>query len=277
MVQRDVASVRDEWDRVSTAWDERADELARSAAPIRSALVTALAPTATDRVLELAGGTGALGRELAPLVREVVCTDLAPGMVAAAARRAAEAGLDNVTCELADAQALRFDDGSFDAVVCQFGLMLMPDPGAALAEARRVLRSGGRLATATWGAPEENLRLLAIGAALLQHGHVVTRDPTGPGGVFSLSDPELVRSRLEAAGFVDVAVSTVDVATTYARFEDYWERNVATGAPLRPVLDSLSPADLDTVRETCRHACAHLRTDDGYRFPGQALVASARA
>lgn len=277
IVEQEIASARDEWDRVSAAWDQRADELERSTAPVRSALIAALAPTGTDRVLELAGGIGALGRELASLVREVVCTDVAPGMVAAAARRAAEAGLENITCELADAQALRFDRGSFDAVACQFGLMLMPDPGAALAEARRVLRRGGRLAVATWGAPQENLRLLAIGAALLQHGHAVTRDPTGPGGVFSLSDPDVLRSQLEAAGFADVAVATVGLVSTYARFEDYWERNTATGAPLQRALDRLSPEELDAVRETCRRACGHLRTDEGYRFTGQALVASARA
>jgi SAM-dependent methyltransferase len=276
-VDPDVGAVRDAWDRVSGAWDERADELAADSAPVRAALVEVLEPQSHHRVLELAGGTGALGRELAAEVAEVVCTDIAPGMVAAAARRAASAVLGNVTCQVADAHALAFDDASFDRVVCAFGLMLLPRPDAALREVRRVLRDGGRVAAATWGPAQENLGLIAIGAALLHHGHPVTHDPLVPGGVFSLSDPDTLRSLVADAGFQAVAVRPVAVERRYPRFEDYWDRNLAIGAPLRPAVEQLAPAELDAVRETCRSACEHLRTADGYRFTGRALVVSGRA
>lgn len=271
-----AAAVRDAWDAVSPDWDERAEELASFTAPVRAALVAALDPRPDDRVLELAGGTGGLGRELAPRVRELVCTDVASGMVAAAERRARAAGLGNVTCEVADAHALGYDAASFDAVVCQCGLMLMPDPDAALREARRVCRPGARFAAATWGPPQDNLWILMIGAALLQHGHTVQGDPTRPGGIFSLAEAEELERRTTAAGFHDVEVTTVDVVETFARFEDYWDLHTATGAPLRATIAGLTQDEVDDVRETCRAACAGFRTDDGYRFTGRALVVTGR-
>lgn len=275
-MEADVATVRDAWDRVSDAWDELAEELAAGSAPVRAAVLDAIAAGPGDRVLDLAGGTGTLGRDLAPLVGEVVCTDIAPGMVAAAERRAVAAGLTNVSCRVEDAHELTFDDASFDAVTCQFGLMLLPRPDDALREIRRVLRAGGRFAAATWGPPERNVRLLVIGAALIEHGHLAPRDPRARGGVFSLSDAEALATRVGDAGFQAVDVRPVAVERTYTRFEDFWDRNLATGAPLRAIVDALSPAELEAARETCRDACEHLRTPAGYRFPGEALVVSAR-
>ena len=95
-------------------------------------------------VLEIACGTGIVTRRLrdslAPAVR-LVATDLNPGMLAFAQRKFSES--ENLEWQEADAGALPFDDGSFDAVVCQFGLMFVPDKEAAMRECYRVLSSGG--------------------------------------------------------------------------------------------------------------------------------------
>jgi len=122
-----------------------ADDLARR--------VAALEPS---RVLETAAGTGvvtrAMARALPPSV-EIVATDLNPPMLA----RAAEVGVARpVQWQAADAQQLPFDDASFDAVVCQFGVMFFPDKAGAFAEARRVLRPGGTLLFNAWDRIEEN-------------------------------------------------------------------------------------------------------------------------
>ena len=66
----------------------------------------------------------------------------------------------------ADAQALPFDDGSFDLVVCQFGVMFFPDKVRANAEARRVLRDGGRYMLVIWDRIEHNLATMAAGRAV---------------------------------------------------------------------------------------------------------------
>jgi ubiquinone/menaquinone biosynthesis C-methylase UbiE len=96
---------------------------------------------ARGRVLEIAAGTGRNLPFYPPGVA-VTALDLSAEMLALAHRRAAERQLEPELRE-GDAQALEFEDESFDAVVCTLGLCTIPDPGRALAEALRVLRPGG--------------------------------------------------------------------------------------------------------------------------------------
>jgi len=97
------------------------------------------------RVLDLACGPGNLSRRLAASVApggEVIGVDLAPGMI----ELARAAGIPHTRFEVMDIEQLEFPDGSFDAAVCGHGLQFAPDLGAALREARRVLRPGARFA-----------------------------------------------------------------------------------------------------------------------------------
>lgn len=102
------------------------------------------------RVLEIAAGTGLVTARIAPVVGALVATDSSPEMLAVLRARIAAAGHTNVDIEEADALALAFSDGSFDACVVANLLHLLPDPGRALDEARRVLDSGRILAAPTF-------------------------------------------------------------------------------------------------------------------------------
>jgi len=118
-----------------------------------AARVAAAGPT---RVLETAAGTGVVTRAMAralPASVDVVATDLNPPMLA---RAAAVGTARPVQWQQADANQLPFDDASFDIVVCQFGVMFLPDKAHAFAEARRVLRPGGTLLFNAWDRIEEN-------------------------------------------------------------------------------------------------------------------------
>jgi len=104
--------------------------------------------TQGQRVLDVACGTGVLARTAAARVGSrghVVGADINDGMLAVACRTAPSIEWSN-----SPAERLAFADGSFDAVLCQFGLMFFPDRSAAVAEMARVLRPGGRLALAVW-------------------------------------------------------------------------------------------------------------------------------
>lgn len=96
-----------------------------------------------DQILELGVGTGKNVR-YHPADKDITAIDLSERMLARARRRAVKLG-SNVRLEVADAQALPFDDASFDAVVATFLFCSVPDPVLGLQEARRVLRPGGRL------------------------------------------------------------------------------------------------------------------------------------
>src|SRR3954468_20091235 len=122
----------------------------------------ALAP---QKILETAAGTGivtgALMRE-APKA-EIVATDLNQAMLDVAGGRLMSW---RVRLQQADAQALPFDDASFDAVVCQFGAMFFPDRAAAYREARRVLKRGGRFLFNVWDRLDRNPVTAAVAEAV---------------------------------------------------------------------------------------------------------------
>ncbi|MEO7724812.1 MAG: class I SAM-dependent methyltransferase [Chthoniobacterales bacterium] len=124
--------------------------------PYAADLVGRLPAGALSRLLEIAAGTGVVTRELArtlPESVEIVATDLNEGML----DHAIELGTARpVEWRQADASALPFPDESFDAVVCQFGVMFFDDKAKAFAEARRVLRPGGVFLFNTWDRIEEN-------------------------------------------------------------------------------------------------------------------------
>lgn len=118
-------------------------------------------------VLEVAAGNGLVTGTLARSAGEVVATDYAEAMVAALRERVRSEGLTNVRCEQADLYALRFEPGSFDAVVAANVLHLVPDLPGALAALRRMLKPGGRLIVPTYCHDETALswavsRLLAV-------------------------------------------------------------------------------------------------------------------
>jgi ubiquinone/menaquinone biosynthesis C-methylase UbiE len=104
--------------------------------------------TADDLVLDVAAGTGHVARRLAPQVRAVVAVDATEAMLEAGRIEAKRAALKNVVFMQADAAKLPFLDASFDIVVSRFAVHHFEDPRVQLAEMRRCLRMGGRLAVA---------------------------------------------------------------------------------------------------------------------------------
>ena len=127
------------YDRATLALNRRFPQMARAVAE---------AARGEERALEIAAGSGLVTRELAPAVGQLVATDASPAMLELLQGRMADSA--NVEIREADALALSFDDGTFDVVVIGNLLHLLPEPTAALAEARRVLKSGGLLLAPTF-------------------------------------------------------------------------------------------------------------------------------
>jgi SAM-dependent methyltransferase len=234
-------------------------------------LLAALDARSEDTVLDLAGGTGDMGAALAGRVARVVCTDLSPVMVEAARRR----GLANTEHRVLDMQALDLEDASVDAVVCRFGYMLVPDPGLALRETRRVLRHGGRLAFATWAPAQRNPWATSFGPVLVERGLQEPPKPDEP-GQFALSEPEQIESLVRKAGFSDVVVEEVEVQSRFEDWDDYRRVITNLAASLRATLEELDETTRAEVDDAARARFERFRGPGGYVLPGVALVTSAR-
>ena len=122
---------------------------------IHQAVIERLAPQPGQRLLDLACGTGAVAELAATTGADVVGVDIAPALIEQAKERAAERGLD-IDYHVGDAEALDFEDGSFDLVTSTCGVMFAPDHQAVAREVARVTKPGGRIGLACW-TPESGL------------------------------------------------------------------------------------------------------------------------
>jgi ubiquinone/menaquinone biosynthesis C-methylase UbiE len=262
---------------IAPTWEQRSAYLEAVMSPVRKWMLRALSPQAGDAVLELAAGVGDTGFDAATVVGErgrLISTDFSPAMLEAARRRGAERGLGNVEYRVIDADRIELEADSVDAVLCRFGYMLMADPGRALAETRRVLRPGGRLALAVWGAMEQNPFFTIVAIPLTQHGHLPAPGPPGP-PVFSMASAERTTALLDGAGFSKVRTEAVPVRFEIPNTDEYLSVVSDTAGPLGMALRALAKQDREVVMADVHEALERFATADGYELPGVALCAAA--
>jgi SAM-dependent methyltransferase len=261
------------WAGMAAGWERAREERERLAGPVTEWLVRELAPEPGAVVLELAAGQGDVGFAVAPLLGEsgrLIASDFSPAMLEIARRRAEELGLTNVEFRELDAEDLELEEGSVDAVLCRWGYMLMPNPPRALAETRRVLRPGGRLALAVWASAASNPWVSTAAAILVAHGHMPPPEPGEP-GMFVLADEDGLRGLLADAGFENASIQEVPVRADYADLDDYVRRSSELGGMFSRAWQAMSEDDRDAVIEELRQALEPFLVDGGYRIPGLAV------
>ena len=221
-------------------------------------------------VLEVACGSGITGVVVAERVGpdgRVLLTDFADAMVDAARSRAEAAAVENVDFAVLDAQALGLPDASHDLVICGFGLMLMPEPGRAAREARRVLRPGGRLVATVWAEEEANPWLASAFRALMEE--LGAPEPAeGMPGPFALGDAARLSAVLTGAGFEDVEVERVELTEPHDSPESWWSAVETSAGPVVALLDALPEEKRATVRTRAIERVRRFQTPSGsLEFP----------
>ena len=221
--------------------------------PYADDLARRLAARPLARVLEVACGTGVVTRRLAaalPPEVSIVATDLNRPMLEHAS---ALGTARTVEWRTADAQQLPFEDGSFDAVVCQFGAMFFPAKAQAYAEARRVLRAGGVLLFSVWDRIEENEFADVVTAALAalfpaDPPRFLARTPHGYG------DLDRIAQDLRAGGFDAPMQADTVTASSRAASPEIPAIAYCQGTPLRNEIEARDAARLEEA--TLRAAAA---------------------
>lgn len=265
-----------DWSAVADGWDTHRGSIEEFKTGLTEQLLTFLALQTGERVLELGAGSGELARRLSAQVGDsgrVLATDVAPGMVALI--ESTTAHLPNVHTARLDAADIGHCDALFDAVVFRMGLMFVTPPESALAEIRRVLRPGGRMAVTTWAGPEHNMWLAAVGMAAMFNGMISGPMPTEPGGPMSLSDPAALAALARSAGFSDVSVEPVELAFTAADVDDHIAQVTALAPPLAAAYDGATADQHAAFRSSVTDLDKPFLTQEGLLIPGQALLLTA--
>jgi ubiquinone/menaquinone biosynthesis C-methylase UbiE len=261
------------WEEMAAGWEGHRRSVWEASREVGEWLVDALDPQPGETVLELAAGVGDTGfaaaRRLGAEGR-LITTDFSDSMVQAARRRADELGIANAEFRTLDAEHMDLDDRSIDGVLCRWGYMLMADPGVALAETRRVLGDGGRVALSVWGDPERNPWASIPARALLEQTGAEPPDPLAP-GIFAMASEERTRGLLTDAGLEPRRVETVDMTWWFDSYADYWHHLVDVKGAIAMVVRSLPDTARELLSEEIERRLGAYADGDGYRLPGMCL------
>ena len=271
----------DDHDPSRQMWASRVASFARDGAPksrhYAAALVDRVAPREGAQVLDIATGTGVVAVAAAERVGpqgKVIATDFVAEWAPYVAESAAEAGVANVAFEVMSAEALALPDAVFDAVLCQFGLMFVPDKLLALREMRRVLKPDGTLGLAVWSVAERvGIFTVAgiIGAALPP-----TPGPP-PASPLSLGEPGLIERLVEEAGFRNVASEPFTLSFDIPSAESEWERWTGDlSNPMSARVLELPAHERNALHDKVLAALEAQRVGDVIRISSEAIFVTAR-
>jgi SAM-dependent methyltransferase len=271
------------WEEAAPGWVRQQALLREFATPVSYWMIDAVEPQPGERVLELAAGlgeTGMLAAELVAPLGGVVVSDQAEAMLEGARSRAIALGLSNVEFQTLNAEWIDLPVASVDVVLCRWGYMLMADPAAALAETRRVLRPGGRVALAVWDTLESNPWALLPARELIERGVAPRPDPDvpPPPGPFALAAPGLVQELLEQAGFVEPRIETLELVRRHTSFAELWETTLDLSRNIHDAVLSRPATEIAEIEASLAERFAPYTAADGtLEIPARTLVAAASA
>lgn len=236
-------------------------------------------PISGEHALDVACGTGAVTRMVAPMVGasgRVVGLDVNPAMLAVARNLPMPVGAA-IEWREESALAMTLPDSSFDLALCQQGLQFFPDRQAGVNEMRRVLKPGGRAVVACWQPLEHNPAIVGLMHAEARH----LNEPIELlAGAFSLGDAGELRALFTAAGFSDIAIKPHAMTVRLPHPERFVELTIQSAAAAVPALRRMDAAArmklTNDINRELRDDLAHYREGDYFASPMAANIVVAR-
>ena len=228
-------------------------------------------------VLDVACGSGEPAISIASRLTDtgrVIGVDISPEPLAVARERATQRKLTNVSFQQADVQRLPFADATFDRVTCRLGLMFIADVAQALGEIKRVLRPNGRFAMATWGPLAQPYFENTIGTVRRMIPQLQV--PPGAESMFRFGNPDVLRSALSSAGFVDVESDLKRVPWNWEGTpRELWEYFQGVTVPFAPMLKEIPRERKQEIDREVEAEIRHLYDGSMVRLEAQFTVAVA--
>lgn len=227
-------------DRQSVMWGSAPYEpIVKITSELHEALVDALDPQPGQRWLDVATGTGAVAIRAARRGAAVTGVDLAPALISLAEENVTATDL-RVQFATGDAEALNFEDASFDVVTSAIGIQFAPDHPAVAAELARVCRPGGRLGLACWTPTSGVADMFAVMKPFMPP------TPSGVGNTFDWGRPDYVHQMLGAD--FDLTIEERDSVLDADSSEQVWETFTTAYGPTKTLVGSLESDERDRLQ-----------------------------
>ena len=269
-------TTRRQWQEAAPAWDRSGAVIERWLGPATELMLDMAGIATGSAVLDVAAGAGgqsiAAARRVGPDGR-VLATDIAPNLLDFAARRAREAGFDNVETAVLDGEHLDVDEASFDAVISRVGFIYFPDQQAALRGMRRALKPGGSLAGIVYSTAAAN-PFFSIPVSIIRRRAQLPPPAPGQPGPFSFGEPGVIEAAFGAAGFEQVVTRRVaaplqlESAAECVRFE-----KESFGA-LHQMMAGLREQDRHEAWQEIEAELGQFETDGRFEGPCELLIAA---
>jgi SAM-dependent methyltransferase len=196
-------------------------------------------------------------------------------MLKIARERVDAAGLGNVELVESDAESLKLDDHSLDAVLCRWGLMFMPDVDGLLNRLHRALKADGRIATAVWSSADK-VPICSLARDAIRQITGITPPPNAPDPL-KLADPSILERALKGAGFRDVGIERMTVTFEFASADQFADFRSEIGGT-RAALAARTPEVRAQLRDAMvSSARAHAGADGVVRLSNETILFAAHA
>jgi ubiquinone/menaquinone biosynthesis C-methylase UbiE len=225
---------RQSWNSVAAGWQKWWKTIERGTEKVSRRLIELAEIKPGSRFLDIATGIGEPALTAANQVGKsghVLATDISPQMLSIAKQRAISLGLqDVIEFKEGDTETIDLPPSTFDAALCRWGLMLLPDPKAGLSNIYRSLVNGGRFAAAVWASPDK-VPFLSVPMNTLLKETNSPPSPPGTPGPFSMSDQNSLKNSYLTSGFKDPAIERMNVAFDFDSPDDFMTFTIEHAGP----------------------------------------------
>jgi ubiquinone/menaquinone biosynthesis C-methylase UbiE len=232
---------RQSWDSVANNWKKWWKTIERGAEKVSRRLIELAEIKPGSRVLDIATGIGEPAITAANQIGNnghILATDISPQMLSVAKQRATSLGLQNVIeFKEGDTETIDLPSSTFDAALCRWGLMSLPDIKAGLSNIYRSLIEGGHFAAAVWASPDQDTLIATTMNIVMKETNSLPPPPGAP-GPFSLSDENSLKNSFMISGFKDLTIERMNVSFDFDSPEDFTTFTSETVGPLRKILAS---------------------------------------
>ncbi len=271
-----TGSEAERWNTIADGWHQWIPMMREWYAPATELMLDLAQIGPGSRVLDVAAGDGDQSLAAAARVGSngyVLATDVAETLLAIAEWSAKEAGLQNFETRVMDGQNLDLPDATFDAVICRFALMYLPDPLRGLKEMKRVLKPRGRASVVVYGVDGSPEFSLAVSTVRRRLG---LGELGGPAAT-SLGASGVLEQKFEMAGFRSVEAHILSLPVRLSSVAECIRYLQNTSPTLRELLSASSPQERQEAWQEVEAALSVYQGQTGFEVRHQIIVAAGSA